>query len=323
MMRIFLFDTMSFIYRAYHAAARAPITMVTKKGFPTGAAFIFCKMLRSLMASNTPEFLVALCDVPGETIRDREYAGYKANRKGGTPPDLIVQLPKIFAAIEAHGIPKMELAGYEADDLIGTLAKAAYAADPDCQIYIVSGDKDMLQLVNDRTFVLNPMKYLTYDSAKVEEIVGVPPSQVVDVMALRGDASDNVPGAPGIGKKGSVDIVRQFGSVEAAIKRADEVKRKAYRESLRNNKDTILLSKRLVTIRCDAPVDLNIESMRMREPRADALLALYAELEFASLTKKESRADDELDFKLPEAQFEEPAPMPEAQADIVISSIDI
>jgi DNA polymerase-1 len=320
--KIFLLDTMSFIYRAYHAAARQPITMTTKDGFPTGATYIFCRMLRKLIEDHKPEYLVAICDLPGETIRDREYAEYKANRKGETPFDLVKQLPKIFAAIEAHGIPKLELAGYEADDLIGTLSKAAYASDPECQIFIVSGDKDMFQLVNDRTFTVNPMKDLLCDCVKVEEIVGVPPHQVVDVMALRGDTVDNIPGAPGVGKKGSVDIIRQFGTLEQAIEQAAEIKRKSYRESLQNNRESILLSKRLVTIRCDAPVDLNIETMRMQSANADSIAALYSELEFASLLKKEQLAVVE-DFAeiVPTGSFKAPEAMSNKQADDLLDSL--
>lgn len=322
-MKIFLLDTMSFIYRAYHAAARQPFTMTTKKGFPTGATFIFCKMMKKLMEEHKPEYMVALCDVPGETIRDQEFAEYKANRKGETPYELVRQFPKIFEAIEALGIPKIELAGYEADDLIGTLSKAAYAADSECQIYIVSGDKDMYQLVNDRTFTLNPMKDLLCDSAKVEEVVGVRPEQVVDVMALRGDAVDNVPGAPGIGKKGSVDIIKQFGSLEAALERADAELKGKKRESLMNNKDQILLSKKLVTIRCNAPINLDIAAMKLNPVNQEKLTALYTELEFASLLKKEVGGETmHIDFD-PEIPTETvvPEPMSESQADEIIDSI--
>jgi DNA polymerase-1 len=222
--KIYLLDTMSFIYRAYHAAARQPFTLATKAGFPTGATYYFTRMLRKLLEDCKPEHMVAVIDAPGETFRDKEFADYKANRRGETPMDLSRQFPKIFEIIDALGIPRLELEGFEADDIIGTLAKAAYAV-PEARVFIVSGDKDMYQLVNERTFTMNPMKDLTCDAAKVEAVVGVPPAQVVDVMALRGDPVDNVPGAPGIGKKGSVDIVRQFGSVEAAIERAAEVKK--------------------------------------------------------------------------------------------------
>ena len=320
MKKIFLLDVMSFIYRAYHAAARQPFTMTTKNGFPTGATFIFCKMLKKLIDEYKPEYLVAVCDTPGETIRDLEYSEYKANRRGETPSELIKQFPKIFQFIEAYGIPQVRLIGYEADDLIGTLAKAAYVTDPTCEIYIVSGDKDMFQLVNDRTFTFNPMKDLLCNSSKVEEVVGVPPSQVIDVMALRGDAVDNVPGAQGIGKKGSVDIIRQFGSVEKAIEQADEVKRKTYRESLKNNKEMILLSKKLVTIRCDAPIDLGLPTMLKADTNVETLTSLYTELEFASLLKKDATGGMEvdIDFEMPETSFKSPDSMKKEQADDLI-----
>lgn len=321
--RIFLLDTMSFIYRAYHAANRQPFAMTTKTGFPTGATYIFCRMLRKLMEDNSPEYMVAICDMPGETIRDREFADYKANRKGETPLDLVKQLPKIFQSIEAYGLPVMKLAGYEADDLIGTLAKAAYASDPDCQIFIVSGDKDMFQLVNDRTFIINPMKELLADAAKVVEIVGVPPEQVTDVMALRGDTVDNIPGAPGIGDKGSVDIIKKFGSVEEAIKRADEITRKSYRESLQNNAFTIMLSKRLVTIRTDAPVALDFNGMRIQPQNTEVITALYKELEFASLLKKEQLGTmaDFAEIVAPVAEFKQPEAMSETEADSILDSL--
>lgn len=318
-MKIYLLDTMSFIYRAYHAAARQPFTMTTKKGFPTGATYIFCRMMKKLLEEHSPEFLVAVCDAPGKTFRDLEFPEYKANREGETPLDLQKQFPKIFEAIAALGIPKMELQGYEADDLIGTLAKAAYA-NPDTQTFIVSGDKDMYQLVNDRTFTLNPMKDQLCDPAGVEKIVGVLPELVIDVMALRGDTVDNVPGAPGIGDKGSVAIIQQFGSLTAALDRADEVKRKGYRESLQNNRAQIELSKRLVTINTSAPVDLNIESMRKNEVDQEALTALYTELEFASLLKSELGDGLDMDFD-PTGETKIPEPMPETQADEIIDSL--
>jgi DNA polymerase-1 len=312
---------MSFIYRAYHAAAHQSIVMSTKAGFPTGATYIFCNMLHKLIEEHKPEHLIAVCDTPGETFRDIEFADYKANRKGETPFDLVRQIPFIFRAIEAYRIPKMELAGYEADDLIGTLATKAYA-DPENVVYIVTGDKDMFQLVNDRTFTVNPMKDLTADAAKVEEIVGVPPAMVADVMALRGDTVDNIPGAPGIGKKGSVDIIKQFGSLEAAIQRAEEVKRKQYRESIINNVDQIRLSKRLVTIACDAPVELDIPAMKLQEPNKEALASLYTELEFASLLKRENLAAIE-DFAIPVPPDEQEiqTSMTEEQADDVLDAI--
>ena len=201
------------------------------------------------------------------------------------PPDLVQQVPYIRRALEAYRIPILQLEGYEADDVIGTLArKAAEASHP---VYVVSSDKDMLQLVNDDVCVLNPPKdNLICDAAKVEELLGVPPSKVVDVMALRGDSVDNIPGAPGIGDKGSVEIIRRFGSVEQALERAAEVEKKTYRESLQNNRDNILLSKQLVTIDTNVAVDLDVAAMKVGEPDLDALRALFAELEFSSLLKE-------------------------------------
>src|SRR5580658_10810381 len=168
-------------------------------------------------------------------------------------PDLAQQRPYIRRALEAFHIPILEARGFEADDVIGTLAKeAAEAGHP---VFVVSNDKDMLQLVTESVKVMNPMKdNLVLDREKVIETLGVPPERVIDVMALRGDSVDNIPGAPGIGDKGSVELIKEFGSVEAVLDRAAEVKRKAYRESLEQNRDAVLLSKELVTIDCRVPL---------------------------------------------------------------------
>ena len=301
---IYLIDTMSFIFRAYHAMARQR-GMSTKTGLPTAATYVFVNMLRKLRDDFSPEYLAAVFDVAAPTFRDRqaegltgvrrfdlktqtfqevEYQGYKANRKE-MPADLAQQLPFIRRALEAYRIPILELGGYEADDVIGTLARKAVAKS--YSVYVVSSDKDMLQLVNDRVHVLNPPKdNLICDATKVEEILGVPPERVIDVMALRGDSIDNIPGAPGIGDKGSVELIRRFGSVEQALDRAAEVEKKTYRESLQNNRDNILLSKKLVTIDCDVPIELDVNAMKVGEPDVEALRSLFTELEFTSLLKE-------------------------------------
>src|SRR5208337_1891527 len=302
--RIFLIDTMSFIFRAYHAMARQR-PMSTKTGVPTAATYVFVNMLRKLRDDFSPEYLAAVFDVGAPTIRNRQaeaittirkfdiktqtfkesqYGGYKANR-AEMPPDLAQQIPYIRRALEGYRIPILQLEGYEADDVIGTLArKAAAQSHP---VFVVSSDKDMLQLVNENVCVLNPPKdNLICDAAKVEEILGVPPSKVVDVMALRGDAVDNIPGAPGIGDKGSVELIQRFGSVEQALERAAEVEKKTYRESLQNNRDNILYSKQLVTIDCDVAVELDVAAMKVGEPDVESLRALFAELEFTSLLKE-------------------------------------
>ena len=294
---------MSFIFRAYHAMARQR-GMSTKTGLPTAATYVFVNMLRKLRDDFSPEYLAAVFDVAAPTFRDQqagqittvrrfdlktqtfqeiEYRGYKANRSE-MPGDLAQQLPYIRRALEAYRIPILELGGYEADDVIGTLAKKAAAQS--YLVYVVSSDKDMLQLVNDRVLVLNPPKdNLICDAAKVEEILGVPPERVVDVMALRGDSIDNIPGAPGIGEKGSVELIKRFGTVEAALDRAAEVERRTYRESLQNNREAVVISKKLATIDCDVPIGLDVDAMKAGEPDIQALRALFTELEFTSLLK--------------------------------------
>src|SRR5437868_11500961 len=295
---------MSFIFRAYHAMARQR-PMSTRTGLPTAAIYVFVNMLRKLREDFSPEYLAAVFDVGGKTFRDQEaaaittvrkfdlktqsfqeieYHGYKANRSE-MPEDLAQQVPYIRRALEAYRIPILEQRGFEADDLIGTLSRKA--AEASYLVYVVSSDKDMLQLVTDKVLVLNPPKdNLIADAAKVEEILGVPPARVVDVMALRGDSIDNIPGAPGIGDKGSVELIKRFGSVEAALDRAAEVEKKTYRESLQNNRDAVLLSKKLATIDCDAPIELEVNSMKMGEPDIEALRQLFTELEFSSLLKE-------------------------------------
>jgi DNA polymerase I len=302
--RVFLIDTMSFIFRAYHAMARQR-PMSTKTGLPTAAIYVFVNMLRKLREDFSPEYLAAVFDVGGKTFRDQEaeaittvrkfdlktqsfqeiqYHGYKANRSE-MPEDLAQQVPYIRQALEAYRIPILEQKGFEADDLIGTLARKAAAES--YLVYVVSSDKDMLQLVTDKVLVLNPPKdNLIADAAKVEEILGVPPERVVDVMALRGDSIDNIPGAPGIGDKGSVELIKRFGTVEQALDRAAEVEKKTYRESLLNNREVVLFSKRMATIDCNVPVELDLNAMKAGEPDIATLRQLFFELEFTSLLKE-------------------------------------
>jgi DNA polymerase-1 len=300
---VFLLDTMGFIFRAYHAMQRQR-PMSTRSGIPTAAVYVFVNMLNRLRKDFHPEYLAAVFDVSTPVFRDErakdlkirkfnsatqtfdevEYAGYKANR-AEMPADLAQQIPYIRRALEALRIPMLQQEGFEADDVIGTLTRqASKLGHP---VYIVSNDKDMMQLVGDNVFVLNPAKdNLVLDRAGVQDALGVPPEQVVDVMALRGDSIDNIPGAPGIGDKGSVELIQQFGSVEAALDHASEVKRKTYRESLSNNRDTVLLSKELVTIHCSVPLELDLYQLQTQSPDPIASRALFTELEFTTLIKE-------------------------------------
>src|SRR5271155_3466633 len=314
---VFLLDAMSFIFRAYHAMQRQR-PMSTRSGVPTAATFVFVNMINKLRRDFQPEYFAAVFDVSAPVFRDErakemklrkynvktqtfdevEYGGYKANR-AEMPSDLAQQLPYIRRALEAFRIPILQAEGFEADDVIGTLAaQAAKAGHP---VYVVSNDKDMLQLVTDRVKVMNPMKdNLILDREKVIETLGVPPERVIDVMALRGDSVDNIPGAPGIGDKGSVELIQQFGTVEAALDRASEVKRKTYRESLENNRDTILLSRELVTIHCEVPIEFSLEAMRTQPVDNAACRQLFAELEFTTLLKELAPAVDNtaIDYNL-------------------------
>jgi DNA polymerase-1 len=300
---IFLLDSMGFIFRAYHAM-QLQRPMSTRSGVPTAAVYVFVNMLSKLRRDFNPQYLAAVFDVSAPVFRDErakdlkirkfnsttqaydevDYAGYKANRSQ-MPLDLVQQVPYIRRALEALRIPILQQEGFEADDVIGTLARqASQIGHP---VYVVSNDKDMMQLVGDNVFMLNPAKdNLVLDRAGVLSALGVPPEQVVDVMALRGDAIDNIPGAPGIGDKGSVELIRQFGSVEAALDHANEVTRKTYRESLLNNRDTVLLSKELVTIHCNVPLELDLDQMQTRPLDPVASRALFTELEFTTLIKE-------------------------------------
>jgi DNA polymerase-1 len=305
---IFLLDAMSFIFRAYHAMQRQR-PMSTRTGVPTAATYVFVNMINKLRRDFAPEYFAAVFDPAGPVFRDErakamtlrklnaatqqfeavEYGGYKAQREA-MPPDLAQQIPYIRRALEAFRIPILLAEGFEADDVIGTLASKA--AEAGYSVFVVSNDKDMMQLVNDQVKVLNPVKdNLILDRAKVEETLGVPPERVIDVMALRGDSIDNIPGAPGIGDKGSVELIQQFGSVEAALDRAEEIKRKTYRESLQNNREAVLLSKELVTIHCEVPLELNLDEMRTQAPDAAACRTLFTELEFTTLLREIGPAD--------------------------------
>ncbi|HSE50202.1 MAG TPA: DNA polymerase I [Terriglobales bacterium] len=302
--RVFLIDAMSFIFRAYHAMSRQR-PMSTRTGVPTAATYVFVNMLRKLRADFAPEYLAAVFDVAAPTFRDEQarqithvkkfdsatqtyvehaYGGYKANR-AEMPGDLAQQLPYIRRALNAYRIPILEHSGFEADDVIGTLARKAAAES--YPVYVVSSDKDMLQLVNDKVCVLNPPKdNLICDAAKVEEILGVRPGQVVDVMALRGDSIDNIPGAPGIGDKGSVELIKRFGSVDNLLEHAAEVEKKTYRESLLHNRSVVLASRELARIDTNVAVDFDPRQMTAGEPDTEALRALFTELEFTTLLKE-------------------------------------
>ena len=289
--RLFLIDTFGFIFRAYHARARSGAPpMRTSTGLSTEAVYIFTNMLRKLAREHRPAYMAAVYESSEPTHRSVEFADYKANR-AEMPPDLFDQIPYVRRVLEAMRVPILEYPGFEADDVIGTIARRGEANG--CEVVIVSSDKDMLQLVDERVAMLNPAKDDEwYDPEKVKTFLGVRPDQVADLLALRGDSVDNIPGAPGIGDKGAQQLLERFGSIEGAIEHAAEVERKAYRESLQNHAGQIRLSKRLATIATDVPVPFDLDVFRTQDPDESKLKAIYKEMEFFSLLKELGPAED-------------------------------
>ncbi len=319
--RLFLIDTFGFIFRAYHARARSGAPpMRTSTGLSTEAVYIFHNMLRKLLTTYKPEYIAAVFESVEPGFRSDSFAEYKANRTE-MPQDLGEQIPYVRKLIEAMRIPILEFPRYEADDVIGAMA---HGAEESVDVVIVSSDKDMLQLVTDRVSMLNPMKDdMWYTPATTQEFMGVPPSGVADLLALKGDAIDNIPGAPGIGDKGARDLILRFGSVENALEHAGEVERKMYRESLLNNRDQILMSKKLATIDTTVPVEWSLESVQAQEPDVPALKAIYKELEFFSLLKEAGPQESAAgrDYKTLAAGEEVDAFLVEIPADVPVSVV--
>ena len=274
---LFLIDGSNQMYRAYHAIRG----LTGPDGKSTNAVYGFINMLRKLIADHQPEYIAASFDVRGQTFRSKMSADYKANR-APMPSDLAEQIPWVFEACEALGVPIFTSEGFEADDVIGTLASRA--ASHGLNAAIVTGDKDFFQLVNNVIKVYNPKGEGTWlDAAGVVQKFGVPPSQVVDVLALMGDASDNVKGVPGIGDKGARELIAQYGSLDALLEHAGEVKQKKYREGLLQHADEARQSKVLVTIRTDVDVPFNTEAFRYQGPLRERCYELFSRLGFRTL----------------------------------------
>ena len=314
--RVFLIDSMSHIFRAFFAPmANRAAPLANSRGQVTQAVYIFTNMLRKLLQDEKPHYIAAIFESKEKTFRHETFAGYKANRLA-MPEDLASQIPYILRLCEALNIPVINSPGFEADDVIGTLAKKIAAQK--LQAVIVSNDKDMCQLVSDpyvvcmrtnsqvvkRKEFVPPIEWC--DEAWVEKKFGVPASKVVDLLGLMGDSIDNIPGAPGIGSKGAVQVITQFGSIEEALKRWEEVKHKTYRESLRDNADLIRQSRELARIRLDVEVDLDLDQIQARPPDRAAAYELFKELEFSALTREfadaataaPAGAGDHLNYKI-------------------------
>jgi DNA polymerase-1 len=277
--KLFLIDGNSFCYRAYYAIR----SLSNSKGQPTNAAYGFITMLNKIVKEEAPDMLAVAFDMKAPTFRHKKYEEYKSHRKP-MPEDLISQMPYIKQLVQAHNIPLYEMEGYEADDILATIAKKA--ADKGIDTFIVTGDKDALQMVESRIKVYSTHKEgLIYDPAKVKEIYGVGPERITDIMALMGDATDNIPGVKGIGEKTAVELIAEFGSLDALYKNIDKVKGEARKKMLLENKDNAFLSKELAQADTEVPIDVDLKEMKLKEPDQTRLVELYRELEFKSLLK--------------------------------------
>lgn len=277
---LLLIDGQSFCYRAFYAIRE----LTNSKGEPTNAIYGFITMLRKLLRDLKPEYAAVCFDRKEQTFRHTKYEAYKAHRKP-MPDDLIEQMPHIKEFVHAYRIPLYEMAGYEADDLLGTISKKA--AKQGFQILIVTGDKDMLQLVDEKVKIFSTYKEEILDRKKVEErFGGLGPNCVTDVLSLAGDASDNIPGVPGIGERTAVELIREHGSLEELYKHLDNIKGPSRKKTLHENEQVARLSKDLATIDCNVPVEIDFEKMKITTPDEKRLAEFLKHFEFRTLLKE-------------------------------------
>jgi DNA polymerase-1 len=276
--RLFLIDGSSYIYRAFYAIRH----LSNSKGLPTNAIYGFTQMLLKVLKDHRPDYLAVVLDSKAPTFRSEVFKEYKSNRPA-MPEGLIPQIPYIKRIIEGYRITTLEKDGYEADDLIGTVAKGLEA---EADVVIITGDKDILQLVSDRIQVYDTMKEKKFGVEEVRQRFGVSPQQVVDVMGLAGDAIDNIPGVPGIGEKTAVELIKNFGSIDYLLAHLDRVPQKKLREKLENHSELARLSRTLATIRTDVPVSFRKEDFVLSLPDSGSLRTLFKELEFNKLLRE-------------------------------------
>lgn len=276
---IYLIDTMSQVYRAFFAIRG----LSAADNFPTNALFGVVTMLQKIVKTHHPEFLVAVTDTAEPTHRHEAYAAYKATRKP-MPDELSVQMPFVYELLSAHGVPVLALPGYEADDIIAALALRARAEG--FKVYILSSDKDLYQLVGEDVSLLDTKSDIVYDPAQVTSKLGVRPDQVVDFLALTGDTSDNIPGAPGIGPKTAEGLLKQFGTLDECLNRLEEVNPPRIREILRQNRQQVLDSRGLATLCSEVPLQWRWEDLRLAGPDRERLRDLYTRFGFKTLLRE-------------------------------------
>ena len=287
--RLFLLDAYALIFRSYYAFIKNP--RITSSGMNTSAIFGFLLTLDELLAKQNPTHVAVVFDPPGPTFRNEMYPAYKANRDA-TPEDIKISIPYIKRLLEAYRIPVIEVAGFEADDVIGTLAKKA--AEQGYTAYMMTPDKDFAQLVTDKVLMYRPGR--GGGEAEIcgkNEIVreyGVAPDHIADLLGLMGDASDNIPGAPGIGPKTACKLIGEHGGIETLLQKTSELSGRQ-KDILEQNMEQILLSKRLATIEQDVPVEFRHEMLHRQSPDTGLLRKLYEELEFRTLASRLGRPD--------------------------------
>ena len=276
--KLFLVDGSSYIYRAFFALPQ----LSTSDGIPTNAVYGFTTMLNRLVNDYQPSLLAIVLDAPGPTFRHEVYQSYKANRPR-MPDSLAAQIPYIKEVIQAFNIPVVEKEGFEADDIIATLAKQAEADG--AEVTIITGDKDLLQLVTGHITLFDTMKDTATDVDAVKKKIGVTPEQAIEVFGLTGDKVDNVPGVPGIGEKTAIELIQQFGSIEAIYQNLDAIPKKKLREALSNHREQAFLSRQLVTVDTSVPIDSKWNELQIGEPDIEALRQLYKRFEFTRFLK--------------------------------------
>lgn len=278
MANLYLIDGNSYFYRAYHATKG----LISTRGTPTNAIYVFTNMIFKILREKNPDAVAIAFDTSAPTERHIMYEAYKAQRPK-MPDDLSIQIPHIKEIIKAFRITTFEMAGYEADDIICTIAKKAELKG--LRVFILSGDKDMMQVVSDNILIYDPMKDLLIDEAQVIKRFGVSPSKIPEIMALSGDTIDNIPGIKGIGEKTAKEILNEAGSLDALIDNPSLIKNERLRKLIQDNIEAIKLSRTLSTINCNVPLDFDIDNMALEEPNWKELLRLFAEFEFTSLIK--------------------------------------
>ena len=276
---LYLIDGTAYIYRAYHAIRN----LSNSKGLPTNAVFGFARMLIKLIKEKSPEYMVMFFDAKGPTFRHDMYKDYKANRPP-MPDDMAIQLPYIREVAEGFNLPVIEQQGFEADDLIGSLSQLAQKNG--FEVVMVTGDKDFMQLVTDKAIIWDPMKEKTLDLDSVNARYGLKPDRIIDAMGLWGDASDNIPGVPGIGEKTALSLIKEFNSMENLYDNIDKITKKKLKENLVTFKEQAFLSKKLVTIDTEIPLALDPEEFKVTPPDAAKLSLLFNKLEFLQLQKE-------------------------------------